>query len=648
MAASTFVEPRLPWLPTAVLGVALLVLIAGVTGGPGWDRAADQAVLAAYLQRTAAAPLHGFIGGVFAHLPVGEVGFRLGLLGAVLGALTLAGVVSAARALLPKDPLAGVIGAILLALSPPFRDATAGATPSVLAACGAVWAIAAAASHARAPSARQVAIALLGVLAVIGSAPWLGVALAMMIVVWLARAGATRDQLAIGGGTLGVLMIALWLGASGRLPDLAPDLSAMVASSGRGAAAIVVGSGLLGAAFAAATGLALARWLLLAVGLVTFHAILLDPAPAPLLAVLAIGIAVIPSAIVRVVPAPRAWVGLLAGAPLVAIAVLTGATLRVDDPGAAPARVATDVIGELPPGPGVVISTYGSVWSAIQYAQAVAGARPDLQLVPPALPAVADVVAANALRGDLIVGADVPAFGRLDPSRSLPRGRGFELRADQPTIAIPPLPPARYDSTIGAGLSSLLALGRARFEAGMGRMDAAARAAGLTDRFRSADLAVLATSAPTRERPALYGFIPRLDDQPPGRWVLDLFGDDLAWVAGLEQPTVLSPPARRLHALWRDVLSKKIEPTDPAIAELGPAAVTATAEMLAAIAPDQPAAPPASPPAPTPPSPTPANPSPIPADPSPTPTDPSPIPANPSPIPATPSPARANPAPAAK
>jgi len=582
VAASAGVERLQRWYPTVVFAVSLVWLVASTSGGPGWDRAADRAVLAGYLVKTATAPLYDALAGAAAHLPVGEVGFRLSLLAAVLGALTLAGVIAAVRALLPKDPFAGLIAAVVLLLAPPFREATASATPAMLAACGVVWSVAAAAAHARTKSVRSAALALAAVAVVIGSAPWLGVAVAVMIFLWLARTGTARHHLVIGAGALGILLVALWIGATGRLPAPSFDLTAMVAASGRGAGAIVVGGGLLGAAFAAATGLALARWLGLAILLAGLHAVAFDPAPAPLLAALAIGIAVIPSAIARAVPLPRGWVVLAAGLPLVAVAVLTGGSLRIDDPQAAPARVATDVIGELPPGPGVIVATHGTLWSAIHYAQAIAGVRPDLRLAAPALPSVNDVVAADALRARQIVGADVPAFGRLDPTRSVPRGRGFELRAEPLAVAIAPPPPAGYPSAIGEELAVQLALSRARFEAGMGRLDAAARAAGLTARFRAAELAVLSTSLPSPERPALWSYLPRLAHRAPGPWLLELFGDDLAWVAGLPQSAVDGPPARRLHALWRELLSGQRTAEDPEIVALGPAAVAATAELLAA------------------------------------------------------------------
>ena len=574
-------ERKAPWLELGVFGVALVVLLAGTGGGPGWDLASGHGVLAAHLQRTAAAPLYGLLASLAAQLPVGEVGFRIGVLGAVLGAVTLAGVVAAARAVLPKDPVAGAIGAILLALTPPFRDAAGSATPALLAAAGVVWTFAAAAAHARAASDRGVAVALIAAATVIGAAPWLGLVVTIAIVAWLARTGARRDHLAIGVGAIGIAIIAWWLGAIGAIPGLDLDLAAMVTTSGRGAAAIVVGTGLLGAAFGAATGLGPARWLALMIGVVALHAIAIDHAAEPLLAILAVGCAVVPSAVARIVPAPRrALVVIGAGIPLIGAALVTGAALRLDDPGDAPARVATDLIAEAPSGPGVIVATGATAWSALNYAQAVTGARPDLVLAPPMPPTSADAVVADALRATQIAISDVPAFGRLDPARALARGRGFELRGAATEIVEPPPVPAAYASAIGERESVARAISRARYEAGNGRLDAAARAAGLEHRFGAAELAILATTLPTRERPALFGFLPRLADPDAGTWRLELFGDDLAWVAGIDQPLVDAPPSRRLHGLWRELLGGKRTIGDPEIAAMGPAAVAATQELV--------------------------------------------------------------------
>ncbi len=321
-----------------VFTVSLVVLLFGAIGGPGGDTASDPAVLAAPLEH-AAAPLYGIIAGAAVSLPIGDAGVRLAILAAVLGALTLAGVVAACRALLPKDPAAGVVSAVLLGLAPPLRDAAGFAAPSLLAACGTVWMISFAVEHAHTPSRRGAARTFAAIAIVIGSAPWLGTALAIPIVGWIARPRSSRRVIPIGIGALGVLVTVWGISASGRLPAPAPSLTAMVSASGVGSSAIVIGAGLLGTAFGAVTGLPHARWLAIAIAITAAHAIVIDPQPAPLLGLLAIGCAVIPSAIVRAVGSPRrTLVAVVAGVPLVGGALLTGPALAIDDPGSAPAR----------------------------------------------------------------------------------------------------------------------------------------------------------------------------------------------------------------------------------------------------------------------------------------------------------------------
>jgi hypothetical protein len=94
-------------------------------------------------------------------------------------------------------------------------------------------------------------------------------------------------------------------------------------------------------------------------------------------------------------------------------------------------------------------------------------------------------------------------------------------------------------------------------------------------------LAVLAATTPVKERPALFGLLP-LASTPPGAWLLDLFGDDLAWVAGLPISPVPAdaPMPRRLHAKWRAILSGTAKPDDADIATMGPDAVKATRELF--------------------------------------------------------------------
>lgn len=540
-------------------GLVLVALVLDATGGPGWGIASARAVLAARMDHTAGVPLYDVLASVAALLPFGEVGFRVQLLGALLGALTAVGVLEAARALVPKDPLAALAGIVVLVLAPPFRESS----PALLAACGTAWALARAGT-------------LLGLVAcaiVVGSAPYLGVVLAALI-----ASKTPRDEWPMGLAILGVTAIALWLGAEGRLPGIHPSLASAIHETQGGA--IVVGAGLIGIGFGALTGLPRARELAIVAVVVALDEILVGGAGATLLAVLAIGIAVLPAAIVRAAGTERRTVvAMIATVPLAAAALLLGVTR--ERPGSTPTRLVDDLTADVPAGPGVFVATRAPSYEALQYEASVAGARPDLTLVPPLPPQQADVIVAEAIRADKIAAADAAAFGRLDVKRVIPRGRGFQLIGDLPDHGEPIVAPATYPTALGAEESAMLALERARHEAASGRLDAAARAAGLTDRFHAADLAVLAATIPSKERPALFGFLP-LDTPPPGRWLLDVFGDDLAWVAGLELPALHDgePMPRRLHTLWTEIFLGKRKPDDTAITSLGPEAVAATNEMI--------------------------------------------------------------------
>ncbi|HEY5920088.1 MAG TPA: hypothetical protein VIV11_00400 [Kofleriaceae bacterium] len=577
---------NLPKLETIVLAVMLVLLVLDAGGGPGWHAASAESVFAARMERVGYAPLYNVIASVAALLPWGEVGFRLGVLDAVLAALTLAGVVAAVRALVPRDVSASLVSVALLVLAPPVREAAAFAGPSILAACGAVWAFACGARYARDHQAHDAFAALGACALVIGSAPWLGGLVTISTAVWLFRSGG-RDVTAIGIGAVGALVVVLWLDANGPLPGAAGSLASAVAVSGRGAAVIVVGAGLIGAGFGALTALPHARWLAWFVVLAGAHEIVVGGSAAVLLAVLAIGVAIIPSAIIRATQPKlegprRQLLAAGAGVPLIAIAALVGGTFTVDDPGRAPTQLAGDLTAAQPPGPGVFVATRATTWFALQYESAIAGMRPDLAFVPLLPPTEADAVVANALRGQRIAASDAAAFGRLDVRRAIPRGRGFQLVGDLPATSTVPSGPASYASAVGREQATLLALERARHEAASQRLDAAARALGLEARFGAADLAILAATLATAERPALFGYLP-LDERRPGPWLYEIFGDDLAWVAGLAIPTVddHAPIARRLHAKWRDVILGKLKPDDPSIAALGVRAVAATNELFA-------------------------------------------------------------------
>lgn len=540
-------------------GLVVVALVVAAGGGAGWGVSSAHAVLAARMEHGAAAPLYDVLASVAALLPFGEPGFRIELLGALLGAATCAGVIACAQLLVPKDRLAGVAGVVVLVLAPPFREAS----PGLLAACGTVWALA---LNGRVASLAACAV-------VVGSAPHLGLALTILLAI-------RCDDRPLGLALVGLTAIALWLGATGSLPGVHPSLAAAIADTQRGA--VVVGAGLVALGFGALTGLPRSRELALVTALVCLQELFIGGAAPVVLAVLAIAIAIIPAAIARAASLKRRDLAALAAIPLAAAALLAG--WRVEHYGSVSTRLANDLTGDVPAGPGVFVATRAPSYLALQYEWVVAGARPDLTLVPPLPSHDADVIVANQIRADHMAAADAAAFGRLDVKRVIPRNRGFQLIGDLPTEAEPILPPAHYPTELGAQESAMLALERARHEAASGRLDSAARAAGLAGRFGAADLAVLASTVPTNARPALFGFLP-LDVAPPGPWLLDVFGDDLAWVAGLDVKPVTGPMPRQLHALWREIFEGKKKADDPAIAALGPRAVEATKEMLKELSP---------------------------------------------------------------
>lgn len=549
------------------LFAALVVLLLDANGGPGWLEASGHAVVAARGQHLAAAPLFDLLGQVALLLPVGEPGFRLGVLAALIGACTLAGVVAAAQALFPKQPFAAAAGVALLLIAPAFREAAAFPTPSLLAACGATWSFAFAVKR---DSIRAIAACAI----VVGSAPWLGAAWTIGIAAWL-----RAEKPAIAVGALGAVIVLWWLTARGSLPGATGSLAATLKRS----APIVVGAGLLGVGFGAATRLPHAATLAVFVVIAAVHDIVVGASAPVLLAMLAIAIAIIPAAIVRATQTSRGnLVALAAAIPLVAVALGTGATIRVEDPGASPAQLARDLEGALPPGPGVFVATRTPTWLALDYAHTIAGERPDIAIAPPLRADQADAIVAQTLRAERIAASDSAAFGRLDLERAIPRGRGFQLVGDKPANASRVEPPATYATRIGEAQAALLAVERARHEAASGRLDAAARAVGLAGtRFHAADLAVLSATTVVKERPAMFGLLP-LEVTPPGRWLYDLFGDDLAWVAGLPDVAVPAdaPMPRKLHAKWREILSGKGTPDDLDVAALGPQAVAATQALF--------------------------------------------------------------------
>ncbi|CAN5292857.1 hypothetical protein BH11MYX1_BH11MYX1_42030 [soil metagenome] len=415
----------------AAFWVAFVVLVLDAGGGSGWALTSTRSVLAVRLDHSAGAPLYDVLAGAAALVPFGEPGFRLGLLGAALGALTIAGIVAAGRALLPKEPTAGVIAAVLLIIAPPFREALA--TPQILAASGVVWAIACGAMYVRArPETKDVRIAIAVLVAsgvVVGSEPWLGMAMVASMILWL---GAPKQIVVVVVGAIGLAGMMLWFDALGSVPGLHPSLVAAIAASGRGAGAVVIGAGMLGLGLGVVTGLPHARAVAGFAVVAAAHEILVGTSAAVMLSVFVLGTAIVAAAIARLAASEltgwkRDAAVVACGAPLLVAAFAMGAVVTAEDPGSTPRRLVADLTDRLPAGPGVFIATRPATWFALQYERAVAGLRPDLELVKPRPPEGADVVAASALRARLVVGADASAFGRLDAELAIPRGRGFQL-----------------------------------------------------------------------------------------------------------------------------------------------------------------------------------------------------------------------------
>jgi tetratricopeptide (TPR) repeat protein len=333
----------------------------------------------------------------------------------------------------------------------------------------------------------------------------------------------------------------------------------------------------------------------------------------PAVAYAAVGSGVLIAAIAQ--HAPRLpWAGWAAGA---AIAALAGAA-----PGAAGLDVGArrhddalrhwdTTVGTMPAGPAIYFANSDHSLFPAQYERLVAQARPDVALanrelvrdiwflehLKRALPELyvpfvdddardrpASRLAGINMQQGRPVGGDEPAFDQLRASHAGPRGRAFAyalspIAARYPIRAVPE-PPA-YQGAIGARVARRVALVRAEYEAGRGRLAHSARAAGLAGQL-AGDWPGLA--APTA-RPNLYARLPALSRvfiaEP---WQVDALADDLRWRARLPgAPVPPSAPAeRRLLAAWHDLFTDRpaADAAMAAIAGLGRDAELATAQVL--------------------------------------------------------------------
>ena len=117
------------------------------------------------------------------------------------------------------------------------------------------------------------------------------------------------------------------------------------------------------------TGLPSARWLLAIIAVAGAHEVWFGGATAAFVTVLAVGAAIVPSAIVRaalptLTGGRRHAVTLAFGVPLVLAALAIGPTIVVDDPAATPTQLAFELATSVPPGPGVFVATRSASWLA--------------------------------------------------------------------------------------------------------------------------------------------------------------------------------------------------------------------------------------------------------------------------------------------
>lgn len=541
--------------------VFLAVAVVAVTRAPGaaaWQGGDGAVAAAAMLPGPGQGAGAVALGALASLIPIGELAFRIAVAGAVAIGLVAAGLVALARALVPTATGAGVLGAALLAVSP--AAAVASAHPDGAAATAAlVWLLAVVVRSRRddargAPPVRRIAIIALG-------------ALVLCVAPFFLRGGAPSIAQVLGGGDA----------AGARLVQVIAD----------GTGTVLVFAGLVGLGLGALTGL---RGAAIVLGTGVASAVLVAFALPPSwsllpLACVTAGVAPLAAAIARIGPVEqRAAIATIAAVPVAVIAAVAPRRApAVGEDADAVARVAADVMGQISAGPGIFVAAEPLVAGALVHERVVAGLRPDLALELPAVQRVA-----LAFRAGRVVGADRASFGTLDPRRSRAAGRGFELLADEPPdeAGLPPPPgPAAYAGRLGRGVAASLATERARREAARGHLDRAAHAAGLAGtRFGAGDLALIGAARPSRQRPALFGFVPPLGpDRTPSPAATELFGDDLAWVTGL--PIAPLPadasPERQLHARWRELLAGQRAPDDAAIHALGVPAGRATARLLA-------------------------------------------------------------------
>ncbi len=422
------------------------------------------------------------------------------------------------------------------------------------------------------------------------------------------RAGAASPPLMVWGdptsaGALWTLVTGANYQGNFALAGLAGRFSGLALLVGEGMGLGILVGGLVGLGTGAATGLRGAGTVLLSAACVIGGAALqarfnpdMPGYVLPALALLAAGLAPAIGAGLRMLPSVptgprRHLVAAALALPLVAVG-LAGRTARATDSGFRrgddPTRRVAATVGQMPPGPAAYVVHGDDALFPALYERIVAGYRPDVAIVNgelmrdrwfvtqvdrslPALyvpfvndgrryPSMVEALVTGNLMAGRPVGGDEWIWRTGKPSPAAPMGRGYRY-GPEPTRAAPAPPPPDYRGAVGARVAGRIGLTRALYEAARGRLPAAVTATALSNRF-AGDEDALAAATPDPGRPVLYGLVPH---KTPififARWQAELFGDDLAWIAGLPPPDPAVAGAvyeRRVHLVWRQVLSGAI------------------------------------------------------------------------------------------
>lgn len=425
-------RPRLPTLAFAAGGLGFAL---GVAGGATWM---DPGELAAAADQLGVAhppghPSWVMLGKLAALLPIGEVGFRIGLLSAAAMGAALAAMVAIAGRLVPRAPAATALAALLLALAPALvynahRVEVYGPTLALVG-----WSLYAALAFLDGGAPRHLLLAaLLGALAatihpliaaaalaapaaaliwagrsrlrrLAGPAAILALLAAASYLLLPVRAGAA-DPPALLWGDPGSAA-AIWdlvTGAAYRdnfaLSSFGDQLAAAAAALAEGPARSLLLAGFAGLLLGAVTGLRGAA-LLLAVAALSVAAAAtqsrLNPDLRayllPALVAAAVGTAILADAIARLAAAEGDRFRLAIHATAVIGVGLFGfcgdaapGQPELGDPADLEAHF-EDTVGAMPPGPGVYVTNSDATLFAAFYEQLVAGDRPDIAVANDAL-----------------------------------------------------------------------------------------------------------------------------------------------------------------------------------------------------------------------------------------------------------------------